>query len=347
MHDERSDRDVVAADEPPDDVQARADRDQTHADTDQTSSDGDQTAADSDQAAADTDQRASDRDFEAGGDPRVHDMTRDLRDHGAEQRRHAAAIRIEAAAERDAVATERDRAAAERDHAADLYDLELAGRDELLAGDELAGEGSEVLKRAATNRGRDAENRATAAEARRRAAAERLQAASDRERAARDRSQAQEDRAALLRQLAIAETDALTGARARGPGLIDLEHEIDRSRRTLGRLAVAFVDVVDLKSVNDTDGHAAGDALLQRVVGALRGQLRSYDLIVRLGGDEFLCVMSGATIEDTKQRIGAVQAVLAGGPPGARIRAGFAALVPEDTASELIGRADRELPLGR
>src|SRR6202011_6011047 len=107
-----------------------------------------------------------------------------------------------------------------------------------------------------------------------------------REQAARDRLQAQADREALLHQLAIAETDALTGTRTRAAGLAELDHEIDRARRTTSPLVVAYVDVVGLKAVNDTRGHAAGDELLQHVVRAIRGHLRSYDSIVRLGGDE-------------------------------------------------------------
>jgi diguanylate cyclase (GGDEF)-like protein len=91
-------------------------------------------------------------------------------------------------------------------------------------------------------------------------------------------------------------------ANARARGLADLDHEIDRARRTTDRLAVAYVDIVGLKLENDTHGDAAGDALLQRAVNAIRDHLRSYDMIVRIGGDEFLCVMSGATIQDARER---------------------------------------------
>ena len=86
--------------------------------------------------------------------------------------------------------------------------------------------------------------------------------------------------------------DSLTGVWLRGPGLAELQREIDRVRRGSGRLVVAYVDVDGLKAVNDTTGHAAGDAILQYAVGVLHAHLRSYsELIVRLGGDEFLCAM--------------------------------------------------------
>jgi diguanylate cyclase (GGDEF)-like protein len=317
--------------------QTLADRSQTLADADQTGSDSDQTAAESDQAAADSDQAASDRDLAHGGDADTHDVTRDLRDRSTEQRRQTAEGRTSAATARDVVAQERDRAALERDRAAALHDRELAAREAGWAPD----------GRAADNRRRAAADRAAAAEGRARAEADRARAALDREQAARDRAQAQADRDALVLQLAIAEADALTGARLRGPGLADLDREIDRARRTTSELVVAYVDVVGLKAVNDEHGHAAGDALLQRAVAAIRGHLRSYDLIVRVGGDEFLCVMSGATIQDARRRFDAVETTLAGGTIHCEIKIGFAVLAPEESAAELVQRADDDLLTNR
>ena len=133
----------------------------------------------------------------------------------------------------------------------------------------------------------------------------------------------------------------------RAAGLADRHREIERARRTTNLLAVAYVDVVGLKSVNDEHGHSAGDALLQRAVRAIRAHLRSYDLIVRHGGDEFLCVMSGATIELARQRFNAIQAALADERGPGAIKVGFAALAPQDSAAELIGRADADLPATR
>jgi diguanylate cyclase (GGDEF)-like protein len=189
-----------------------------------------------------------------------------------------------------------------------------------------------------------AADRAAAAEGRARAAADREQAACDRRQAARDRRQAEADRDALTRQLAIAGTDQLTGARTRATGLADLDNEIARARRSVGLLVVVYVDVVGLKAVNDSEGHAAGDALLQHAVAGIRGQLRSYDLIVRLGGDEFLCVISGVTMQGARERIAAVQAALATDPDRCEIKVGFAQLEGHDSAAQLISRADGQLP---
>jgi diguanylate cyclase (GGDEF)-like protein len=332
---------------PTTDEQTLAEREQTLADGDQIGSDVDQTAADSDQAASDSDQAASDRDLEEHGDAEQHDQTRDMRDRGTEQRRQASHKRMEAATGRDAVADARDAAAAARDRVATLRERNLAARDASWRVGKTAMKGQELLLRAAGDRRRAAADRAAAAEGRTRAAADREQAAADREQAAADRDQARVDRAELLDQLMIAETDALTGTRTRAAGLGDLDREVARARRTNAQLAVAYVDVVGLKAVNDDHGHAAGDALLQHAAGAIRAHLRSYDSMVRLGGDEFLCVMSGTTIEDARRRFRAVQTVLAAGFVQCEITVGFAALAEQDSAADLIERADTDLLTNR
>jgi diguanylate cyclase (GGDEF)-like protein len=309
--------------------QTLADTAQTLSDTDQTGSDSDQTSADEDQIASDHDQAASDRDYTHGGDPEVHRVTREIRARSTMRRDQSAQERVEAAAARDAVAHARDLAALARDRAAALRDRELAARDATTMGTESA---EKLLRRVVADR-------AAAADSRARAAADREQAARDREQASRDRAQGRADRDVLLSHLTTAETDTLTGARNRSAGLHELEIEIGRARRMDGALAVAHVDIVALKTVSDAGGRAAGDALLQGVVNAVREQLRAYDLVVRLGGHEFLCALSGVTEANLRTRFAAVQTALAAGDEPCRIEAGFAALGPDDTAADLIERA--------
>lgn len=136
----------------------------------------------------------------------------------------------------------------------------------------------------------------------------------------------------------------MTGERTRAAGLADLDHELDRCQRTNSSLVVAYVDVVGLKALNDNEGHAAGDELLKRLVATIRAHVRSYDLIIRLGGDEFLCVMTAVTLPDARQRFRQVAGTLAASPDAGAIRTGFAELRSDDDgADELIARADGEL----
>jgi len=317
--------------------QTAADSDQTAADSDQTASDRDDESSDRDQAASDQDQEASDRDLAQGGDRDIHDASEESRDRATEERRHSSKRRAEGAATRDEVAKARDRAAEARDRAAEQLDRDLDARD----AEWRTGSADESSSKANTPRNRAAADRRRAADARRRAAADREQAAKDRQHAASYRREAREEHAALLRQVAVSETDSLTGARARGPGLAELEIEINRVQRSTGQLAVAYVDVMGLKAINDKRGHRAGDALLEATVLVIRSHLRSYDVVIRVGGDEFVCVMSGATIEDARRRFDAIQAEAA--TAGLGIAFGIAALQPGDGPSDIIERADSEL----
>jgi diguanylate cyclase (GGDEF)-like protein len=71
-----------------------------------------------------------------------------------------------------------------------------------------------------------------------------------------------------------------------------LEHGIAQAKRHQWILAVMFVDLDRFKSINDTYGHQAGDAVLQTVAMRLKRTTRNADTISRFGGDEFLCVLT-------------------------------------------------------
>ena len=163
------------------------------------------------------------------------------------------------------------------------------------------------------------------------------------EQGARDRREALADRESFARALAVTENDPLTGARARVAGLADLGHELDRCHRVDAPLVVVYVDAVGLKAINDSQGHEAGDELLKRVVTTISEHLRTYDLIIRLAGDEFLCAMSNMTLSDARDRFSEVAAALASSSHPGAIRTGFAERQRDETASELIARADGQL----
>jgi diguanylate cyclase (GGDEF)-like protein len=207
---------------------------------------------------------------------------------------------------------------------------------------------------AADERDSAAEHRDSAAEERDTAAEERERDGPDHEQAARDRAEASDDRerAAQDRRQAAADReragiDALTGALRRERGLVDVQREIDRARRSDGRLVLAFVDVDGLKAVNDAQGHAAGDQVLRDVAAALRDGLRSYDLVIRYGGDEFLCVLSGTDVDGAQRRFDEVTRSLTQRSPKASVSTGLAALEDPDTLDALTARADAALYAGR
>jgi len=152
-------------------------------------------------------------------------------------------------------------------------------------------------------------------------------------------------RAAQL--LASAYRDELTGALTRRVGKEYLAEEVQRARRTGGSLAVAFVDVDGLKATNDALGHAAGDALLVAVVQALSDSLRSYDRVVRYGGDEFVCVLPAGTETAVAAGIDRAKHLLDAAHPGASFSSGVAALLPGASADALVRRADQALYAGR
>ena len=121
-----------------------------------------------------------------------------------------------------------------------------------------------------------------------------------------------------------------------------MSHELERAHRTGGQLVLAFLDVDGLKAVNDSEGHLAGDALLRLVGDTIRANVRSYDVIVRYGGDEFVCALVDASIESAAERFLRVNAELGSGQR-ASISVGLAELSERDSLDDLIARADAAL----
>jgi diguanylate cyclase (GGDEF)-like protein len=175
------------------------------------------------------------------------------------------------------------------------------------------------------------------------AAADRERAASDRQRGATDREQAAADRSQSRIDLQRAHLDSLTGVYMRDLGNVTIQHEIDRSRRSGEPFVLAFVDVDGLKAINDSDGHAAGDTALRSVAAALKSELRSYDPIVRIGGDEFLCGFTNTKLVASMARVEQIRRVVAAGPGGLSITVGLAELQSDDTFGALAARADRDM----
>jgi diguanylate cyclase (GGDEF)-like protein len=86
--------------------------------------------------------------------------------------------------------------------------------------------------------------------------------------------------------------DALTGLPNRAHFLARLEEVCAAHEGTSGGFAVLFLDLDDFKSINDTHGHAIGDAVLVEAAATLTACLREADLVARLGGDEFVVLVT-------------------------------------------------------
>ncbi|MCC7320838.1 MAG: diguanylate cyclase [Rubellimicrobium sp.] len=107
----------------------------------------------------------------------------------------------------------------------------------------------------------------------------------------RRKNQADSRRDRLQSGLAAALTDPLTGLFNRRYAMAELAGLTERLEDGGAAFSVLLLDIDHFKRVNDTWGHAAGDAILRGVAGLLRGNLRAVDMVARIGGEEFLVIL--------------------------------------------------------
>jgi diguanylate cyclase (GGDEF)-like protein/PAS domain S-box-containing protein len=105
----------------------------------------------------------------------------------------------------------------------------------------------------------------------------------------------------------LAHHDQLTGLPNRHYLAAHLPGAIDEARRTSSKLAVLFLDLDRFKHINDSRGHETGDKLLKAVAQRIRATVRTEDVVVRMGGDEFIVILksvcSSGQVNETAARI--------------------------------------------
>lgn len=96
-------------------------------------------------------------------------------------------------------------------------------------------------------------------------------------------------------------TDGMTGVLNRRTGLLILEQQMGQAGRQGKTLCVCFADLNNLKEVNDLWGHDRGDAVIMTLCSILKEQIRSSDILCRLGGDEFLIILPCCSLPEAER----------------------------------------------
>jgi ribose transport system permease protein len=160
-----------------------------------------------------------------------------------------------------------------------------------------------------------------------------------------------DERATGQRLAHQANHDALTGLPNRAHVLTKVTEALHAADgNALG--AILFIDLDNLKVINDTLGHEAGDAALRLVGDRLRSAVRTNDLVARLGGDEFVAVLRGtitrAEVDRLSKRLHALlsePAIIGGATVRLGASVGIAEVVPDDDrdAADLLRDADQAM----
>jgi diguanylate cyclase (GGDEF)-like protein len=141
-----------------------------------------------------------------------------------------------------------------------------------------------------------------------------------------------------VRELAV--TDELTGLPNRRAWKSELPHALERAGRSDTPLSVALIDLDHFKQFNDSYGHPAGDRLLKEAAAVWQTHVRTVDHLARYGGEEFIVLLPDAGADQAQQILDRMRVAT---PLGQTFSAGIATGRPEESADELLARADAAL----
>jgi diguanylate cyclase (GGDEF)-like protein len=146
---------------------------------------------------------------------------------------------------------------------------------------------------------------------------------------------------------ARADTDPLTETLNRRGFERELKRALAYLKRYGTSAALLYADLDRFKTINDSHGHAAGDAVLKAVAMVIARQVRASDVVARLGGDEFVVLLWNLTAADAQAKAEALEAAIArttATHAGTRLSIGAAVgsapLLPLDTPASVLERAD-------
>ncbi|MDH3241811.1 MAG: GGDEF domain-containing protein [Alphaproteobacteria bacterium] len=148
----------------------------------------------------------------------------------------------------------------------------------------------------------------------------------------------------------LADEDALVPISNRRSFVRELSRMLAYSQRYGGEISVLYFDINDMKSINDSHGHAAGDAAIAHVADLLAANIRESDVVGRLGGDEFGIILANAPEEEAIQIAENLAGAISGTPfewKGRKltvsISSGAYALKGGEDASAMLDEADRAM----
>lgn len=131
------------------------------------------------------------------------------------------------------------------------------------------------------------------------------------------------------------------GVLSHSAGVVALRREIDRAFRTDSALTVVYV-YVHIDAADDKGRTVDGDAIVHDVAARLVAGVRSYDLVIAVCADAFVCALCHATISAALERFAALEQMLA--QSGIRVAVGYAELAASDTPGTLIDNAAADAP---
>lgn len=133
--------------------------------------------------------------------------------------------------------------------------------------------------------------------------------------------------------------DNLTGARSRGFVL----QALTQLKRYRTPFSLVYLDLNGLKKINDTLGHAAGDAYLQRFAVSVQKEIRDTDILARLGGDEFILILLGCSKENAEKRLEVIRQHMANDLDQFAFGAGVVESSETDNLEDLLMLADQRM----